>query len=60
MNKKTEVMTKTEVLARLAKLTPQDLAKVQMFVERQRVRKLAKAAEPARPWGGKTVGWPTP
>ena len=54
MNKKIEVLTE------LAKLTPQELAKVQMFVERQRVRKLAKAAEPTRVWGGMKGGWPTP
>lgn len=52
MNKKLEVLTE------LAKLTPQELAKVQMFVERQRVRKLAKAAEPTRVWGGMKGGWP--
>lgn len=53
MNKKIEVLTE------LAKLTPHELAKVQMFVERQRVRKLAKAAEPAHVWGGLRGGWPT-
>lgn len=52
---------KIEVLTELAKLTPQELASVQVFVERQRVRKLAKAAEPAaRVWGGMKGGWPTP
>lgn len=51
---------KIKVLTELAKLTPQELAKVQMFVERQRVRKLAKTAEPTRVWGGMKGGWPTP
>ena len=54
------VSNKIKVLTELAKLTPQELASVQIFVERQRVRKLAKSAEPTRVWGGMKGGWPTP
>lgn len=51
---------KTEVLSRLAKLTPQDIAKALVFVERHRVQQLAKAAKPStRVWGGRSGGWPT-
>jgi hypothetical protein len=51
---------RAEVLAALEKITPQELAKVQVFVERQRVQRLTKAAKPtAHVWGGRTGGWPT-
>jgi hypothetical protein len=53
------VNKKNEALTKLAEITPQELAKVQVFVERQRVQRLAKTAQPtARVWGGRSGGWP--
>lgn len=50
---------KIEQLTDLAKLSPIELAKAQMFVERQRAKALAKNST-TRAWGGIKGGWPTP
>jgi len=57
--RKTIEQLKIEALTALAKLTPAELNKAQMFVERQRARSLAKNAA-TRAWGGTSRGgWPT-
>ncbi|WP_159082226.1 hypothetical protein [Rhodanobacter thiooxydans] len=48
-------------VAALKKITPQQLAGIQLFVERQRVQKLAKSTTTSvHVWGGAATGWPTP
>jgi hypothetical protein len=47
---------KIEQLTELAKLSPQELAKVLVYTERLRVKRLAKASNP-QVWGGTRRGW---
>jgi hypothetical protein len=55
-SKSTEQL-KIEVLTALAKLTPEELNKAQMYVERQRSKALAKNRA-TNAWGGSRGGWP--